>query len=253
MIKASFIREAQLVRLQQNIGSNAKSYAAAAPWLEKYFGADAWRLESQIDMPDDIALKMPSGADLFDLENTRTLYMALKHLTPVQAADERLWAYMTHVTHWNYMRARWPAERYLGKERFVQNIRERYFFMTHKTRAPVRNGLARLWWCGYNSYDESRADPFELTGALLKTLDVTQSILERAFAHNLTVTKSILSVLVEFEKAGKPFYVRDPVRALAQHLVQVGGVTILDALDAGDIRSLVKSKINQLAPEAVPA
>jgi hypothetical protein len=118
--------------------------------------------------------------------------------------------------------------------------------MPNKSRALIRNGMARLWWYGYCSYDENRSDPFELTTALLKNLDVTQSILERAFSLNVNVTKTMLDVLLEREKNGKAFYIRNKVRDLAKYMVQIGGVTIIDALDEPDLRGLVNDKIEQL-------
>lgn len=248
MPKASFLREAQLERLRQNIAPNAKRYSAAEPWLSDYFGADAWYLQSSIDMPDGTDLKPPvSRPELLDLANTRTLYTALRHLSPIQAADERLWVYLSHVTYWDYMRKRWAVEQYAGKPRFAEIVQERYFFMPDRPRALIRNGIARLWWYGYTTYDDTRDDPFELTAVLLKNLDVTQSILERAFSRNRTLTRALLSVLLEREKAGNPFYERESVRDLAKYLVQVGGVTIIDALSFAEIRDAVNRKVDQLS------
>jgi hypothetical protein len=114
--------------------------------------------------------------------------------------------------------------------------------------------MARLWWYGYCSYDKSRDDPFELTGPLLKKLDVTQNLLENAFGRNNQITQAVLGVLLEREKEGKEFYVRDKVRALAKYIVQLGGVTIIDALGQEEIRELVAGKIDQLdGPDAVAA
>ena len=115
MAKVNFLREAQLARLRQNIRVNGKRYSEDEPWLASYFGAEQWALQSSIEA-ETPSLAIPrSKDDLLDLENTRTLYDALRHLTPLQAADERLWSYMTHVTFWDYMRKRWPAEQYQGK------------------------------------------------------------------------------------------------------------------------------------------
>ncbi len=251
MAKALFIREAALERLRQNIVPNAKRYTTDEPWLSDYFGADPWHLQSSIDMLDATVLKHPSSkTDLLDLENTRALYTALRHLTPIQAADERLWAYLSHVMHWEYMRKRWPVEQYAGKPRFAEIVQERYFFMPDRPRALIRNGIARLWWYGYTTYDDQRDDPFELTAVLLKSLDVAQSILERAFSRNRTVTRAMLSVLLERERAGKPFYERERIRELAKYLVQLGGVTIIDALSLSEIRDVVSRKVAQLSPAA---
>lgn len=254
MTKALFIREAQLERLRQNVKPNAARYSEKQSWLADYFGAESWCLQSSIDLPDSLVLKVPtSKTELFDLENTKRLYRALRHLTPIQASDERLWAYLCHVTYWDYMRQRWPAEQYAGKARFAENVLERYFFMSDRPRALIRNGIARLWWYGFTTYDEERDDPFELTAVLLKNLDVTQSILERAFSRNRTVTRVVLSALLQREKDGNPFYHRDNVRDLAKYLVQVGGVTIIDALSSDEIRALVNSRIQELTAVAATA
>lgn len=248
MNKLTFLKQNSLDRLQANINANHHRYSDNAPWLSSYFSGWAWMQESNLIQAADFQLHMPiSKTELCDLENTRIVYTALRHLTPLQAADPRLWVYFTHVTHWEYMRKRWPIEQYLGKQNLRENIQERYFFMPNKSRALIRNGMARLWWYGHCSYDETRQDPFELTTALLKNLDVTQSILERAFSLNTNVTKTMLGVLLEREKAGKAFYVRDKVRDLAKYMVQIGGVTIIDALDEPDLRDLVSEKIEQLA------
>jgi len=129
MAKALYLQEAQLERLRQNILPNAKRYAEDKPWLGDYFGGAAWYVQSNIiDMPENVQLKPPaSKTELFDLENTKTLYTALSHLTPMQAADERLWVYLSHVTHWDYMRKRWGVEQYSDNPRFSQVMQERYF------------------------------------------------------------------------------------------------------------------------------
>lgn len=248
MSKLTFLKQKSLDRLQTNINSNLHRYTEESPWLTSYFAGSAWLQESNLVEAPSFQLQLPiSKTELCDLENTRTVYTALRHLTPLQASDPRLWAYMTHVTHWEYMRKRWPVEQYHGKQNLRDNIQERYFFMPNKSRALIRNGMARLWWYGYCSYDERRSDPFELTTALLKNLDVTQSILERAFSLNLKVTRTILAVLMEREKSGKAFYSRSKVRDLTKYMVQIGGVTIIDALDEPDLRELVNEKIEQLA------
>lgn len=249
MAKTLIMRETQLERLRQNISSNASRYVLEKPWLANYFGTDQWFLQSTVEMPS-LELTVPtSKVDLFDLENTKTVYSALRHLSPLQASDERLWAYLTHVTFWDYMRKRWPVEQYSG-QRLAENLQDRYFFMSDRPRALIRNGIARLWWYGYTTFDEQRDDPFELTGVLLKNLDVTQSILERAFSRNRVVTHAVLMVLLEREKEGAPFYARAKVRDLAKYLVQVGGVTVIDALSFAQISDLVARKVADLAAPA---
>ncbi len=254
MNKLNFLRQDSLDRLRSNIESNQNHYTEDAPWVSAYFSGATWFIESNIGCSESIELLLPtSKSELFDLENTRIVYSALKHLTPVQASDPRLWAYFTHVSHWQYMRKRWPVEQYLGKPRLKEILQERYFFMPDRSRALLRNGMARLWWYGYCSYDETRSDPFELTGALLKKLDVTQNLLENAFGRNIQITQAVLGVLLDREKEGKSFYVREKVRDLARYIVQIGGVTIIDALPEDELRELVVAKIEQLSDIAAAA
>jgi len=242
MTKLKFLKQSSLDRLRANIAPNQKRYTQAESFLNDYFAGASWYVESNIAMPDKLDLQIPtSKSDLLDLENTRIVYSALKHLSPLQASDQRLWAYFTHVSHWEYMRSRWPAEQYAGKERFKEVMNERYFFLSDRSRALLRNGMARLWWYGYCTYDESRKDPFELTGALLKKLDVAQNFAENAFGRNVDVIKALLSVVLEHE-----FYEREPVRDLARYINQIGGVTIIDAIPADELRELFSAKIEQL-------
>lgn len=254
MTKARLLGTAQLETLRVNIAGNAKQYALPASWLAGYFQGNDWSLSSSLELPDELSLQVPTDESLLlDLENTRILYSALKHLTPTQASDERLWAYLTHVTFWPYMRARWGVEKYLENPRLADVVQERYFFMSDRPRALIRNGIARLWWYGYTTYDDTRDDPFELTAVLLKNLDVAQSVLERAFSRNRTVAHAVLSVLRKLEQDGTPFYDRAKVRELAKFLVQLGGVTIIDALGRPEIEQIVLGKAGELNRAPVAA
>ena len=243
------MRESSFDKLRTAIAPNQGRYAGEQPWLGSFFGSSAWRFESDLVQAPQLVLKIPESKAAFtesDLENTRIVYAGLRHLSPLQAADPRLWAYLTHEAHWEYMRKRWPIEGD-GKRDPLKFIQERYLFMPNLSRALIRNGIARLWWYGYCSYDAKRSDPFELTAVLLKNLDVTQSILERAFSLNRSVTQTVLEILLEREQMGRPFYLRYQVRELARYLVRVGGVTILDALDKAELRGLIAAKVEQLA------
>src|SRR5579875_3321643 len=117
MGKLTFLKQNSLDRLQANINSNLHMYTESSPWLKSYFSGSAWLQESNIVESPSFQLQQPiSKTELCDLENTRIIYTALRHLTPLQASDARIWAYMSHVTHWEYMRKRWPVEQYHGKQ-----------------------------------------------------------------------------------------------------------------------------------------
>ena len=105
--------------------------------------------------------------------------------------------------------------------------------------------MARLWWYGHCTYDQQRSDPFELTGALLKKLDVAQNFAENAFGRNVDVIKTLLEVVLEHD-----FYERAPVRNLARYINSIGGVTIIDAMPRDDLREMFTAKIAQLSVAA---
>jgi hypothetical protein len=250
MTKLKFLKLSSLDRLRSNIVPNQKRYMQEESFLNDYFAGASWYVESNILIPDTIELQIPdSKTELLDLENTRIVYSALKHLTPLQASDQRLWAYFTHVSHWHYMRKRWPVEQYVAKDRptekYKDYINQRYLYVSDRSRSLLRNGLARLWWYGYCTYDEKRSDPFELTGALLKKLDVAQNFAENAFGRNVDVIKTLLEVVLERE-----FYEREPVRDLARYINSIGGVTIIDAIPRDDLREMFTAKIDQLSVAA---
>lgn len=246
MGKIRYLTNSSITNLRGNLYENSHFYNESPPWLEKFFEGKNWYGEATQEMPS-IDLKMPEGTELFDLENTKIIYSKLKNLPLTLAIDERFWAYLTHVVFWDYMRARWPLGDKKDKKKTEEYLRTRYLFMPNPDRRLVRNGISRLWWYGHVSYDASRTNPFELTKALLyKKLDVAQSLLERSYSRNKTITKTILSMLVEKEAAGTPFSDRPTFRPLVMHLNGIGGVTMLDSLVEDDIRNIVENKLVQL-------
>ncbi|WP_405081712.1 DUF6339 family protein [Paenibacillus chitinolyticus] len=244
-MELSYISDSSLEELKVNIISNLEKYKEEEVWVDKYFEATTWNFPSKIRI-ENIDLHMPQSSTIhFDFENTKKIYASMKGLSILQATDERLWVYLTHTIFWKYMRKRWPVESYLDKDKPVEAIKERYFFMANRDRALIRNGIARLWWYGYVSYDESREDPFELTKVLLSKLDIAQSLLERSFSRNPDITKAVLSVLKQKEHESS-FIDRENFRSLMMYINQLGGVTILDTLAQEDLEELIREKIETL-------
>lgn len=237
-----YFKQSSLDALKANIDGNLKRYQSPTPWLDEVFVDVSYSLEADIPGAEGLELMLPVNGELYDLENTRRVYSALRHLDHAQAIDERLWAYMTHVYYWNYMRSRWPLE---GKDRPSVFLRERYFFISNRDRALTRNGMARLWWYGYVSYDETKKDPFELTRLLLYTLDITASLLERSFSRNQSITRGVLEALAERQAQGDPIPDRETFRRAMKHLVLIGGVTILDSLDQEEVKERVLAELEE--------
>jgi len=246
MTNLVYLKQGHLDDLRHHINANINYYRQPDPWLDSFFKEGGWYLPSKIPFGDVELISPKSATEHYDFENTKIIYDALKGLSLTQASDERLWASLCHTTFWKYMRSRWPVEDWADKPRVNELIKERYFLIPNRSRGLIRNGIARLWWYGYVSYDEKRTDPYELTRVLLKTLDISESLLGRAFSHNRNIAKTILSSMAKLETLGKPFYHRESFRDLMKYINQVGGVTILDALDPSDLESLLDAKIKKI-------
>ncbi|MFQ7528917.1 MAG: DUF6339 family protein [Mediterraneibacter gnavus] len=70
-----------------------------------------------------------SGGPETDFSNAKILYEALQgHINLVQASDLRLWAYMAHKQHWDYMHTRWgidlPDDEDEAEENETKNLRQ---------------------------------------------------------------------------------------------------------------------------------
>ncbi len=190
--------------------------------------------DTEISMPK-VELVFPEGKDnLKDLENTKIVYDAYRGLTPTQASDARLWTYLTHVTFWDYMKMRWPPSE---AKRPLNRIRDRYFLRSLNLETLTRNGISRLWWYGYLTYDENRNNPWELAEILLSRVDLAAGITERAIGCNAEIRNAILEFLSENPEVLKS---ENRTRELLVKLNLVGGVTNLPFLNKEEIKALLE-------------
>lgn len=243
MPRLKYMRLSALTTLQDEVPNTLPLYEKKTPFVDGFFGKSNYALESKLEISSHLKLEEPRGKqDLRDFENTRIIYEAFKHLTPLQASDARLWTYLTHVTFWEHMRRRWPVEEKKPEEQ-INYVKAHYFVETQASRMLIRNGLANLWWYGYLTYDSDREDPYALTRVLLSKLDVASSLLERTLGRNRNVLHACLEVVMEHPDIAK----RDLIRALVRELNFYGGVSILDHLAKAEIKDLATKRFEILA------
>lgn len=240
--------------LRELMKSDVTRYQLEESWVDSLMPDRSVYATTKIgDLPEDLLL-LPEGDEKFDLENSKRLYTALHGLTLTQAADPRLWSYLTHVKYWKYMRKRWPIKANAESDKVKGSIVSRYFLVGDKARALTRNGVARLWWAGHTCYATARAgDEFAYARALFATQDVYASLMERAFSKNKKIIQPVLSVLTKEMSKGSPFDNRDNVRDLGKHLVLLGGAMVLEILDPSSIEDIVSKFIAELSSEAKSA
>lgn len=213
-----------VARLHERASENQSSYGDDHSWLDTFAGGQPYRHESNlvVDPPPELRFD-GDDADSRDAENAMRVYQWLRKLTPAIAMEERLWAYLTHVTFAEYMAKRWPPKNKGAVER-------RYLFEGGSFSSLARNGIARLWWAGYLTIDEKRDDPFELTRTLFLRQDIQVSLLERSLGKCRGVRHGVLEYLRVNESwlSSESFGKR--IQFILKELNLLGGVAVLDAL-----------------------
>jgi hypothetical protein len=249
------LKENFAIKLTGSISDNLTRYKRDKPWPAEFAGSSSWEFETGLVPAEALELAMPDGDNLKDVENAIRMHCALPSLTPVQARDPRLWTHLTHVELWEYMRRRWPVEKHLSNKQRARNIIEsRYFVARNESRALLRNGAARLWWLAKLSHDESRDNPYELTGILLSTLDITQQILERSLGR----APAIVHGFLEFLQINPELLVggnlsRERIRQLAKFLNLNGGVCLLDCLSDTGVIAMLQGEYDQIRAQDAAA
>lgn len=170
-----------------------------------------------------------------DVENIKRVYNHLKGLTESQASDERIWVAYTLSEAIDYMKYRWMPKDDSDKL-------DRYFFNNTTKRSLFRNGIARLWWIGYHTYDPNRSDPYELTEFICRDQDFINNLLDIGFASNPTISKASIAALMDAEKKGITVD-RDVVRDISQYINLLGGTYILDCLSYDEIYDKLKERL----------
>lgn len=233
-----YLQEDKLIYLNANVRTNIinRNYFKKESWIQDWLEPECV-LDSGKKV-SDITLIIPkkSGTET-DFENCKKLYIGLKDLTLEQASDDRLWTYLTHVTFWEYMIKRWPLED-KADDKIDNFIKERYFLRKNSDRSLLRNGLSKLWWIGYTTYDEKRKDPFEITKFLLSDTDLQSGLMDRSISRNKDFTKNILLSLMDYSKT-YGFPSRSKRRYLWKYINRLGGVKVLDMLDYAEINSII--------------
>lgn len=235
--------------LHGSIALNLDKYVDNNAWLNEEPAKRSHEIITGLELDSTVALELPENGDLKDTSNAINFHKALRHLTPLQARDPRLWTKLSHINYWSYMRSRWPVDKLMNeREKAVRFIDSRYFVTQNQSRALLRNGIARLWWTAELTHDPARENPYELTAILFSTLDVTQQLAERNMGRSPNVTKGFLEflsrnsniLLIGGDKN------RQRIRKLAKYLNMVGGVCVLDVLSRNEIIGLLDKEFNNI-------
>lgn len=137
------------------------------------------------------------------------------------------------------MQKRWPVSEQ-GGDKKKNYIKDRYLLPNTNLRTLTHNGISRLWWFGYLTYDEYRENPWELTETLLRGTDLPTSLLERAIGSNRNIRNGVL----EFFCENPSLITSKSVQEILKMLNIVGGVQNLPFLDSSEIKEIMNKLKN---------
>lgn len=220
--------------LTANRKSNIDKYLEKTPWLDSYFSGHPYEFETNLSREKARLIISSSPKD--DLENIKLFYTNYRDLSLEEASDARLWTYFAHKRYYDYTVSRWVS----GDQITDAKVRERFFY-SKTGKGKLRNALARLWWYGKASYDESYDDPYILTKILVAKQDIAQNIFERNFSRNTGLTRKILKVLHTMELNGELLPKREEFRSFSKALIRAGAFAVTDILSEQQIEKMMKS------------
>ena len=252
-MKVYFLKQKALDMLEKDISDNIEKYQGTEQWAENYFiskDMPNYYFDTEIEVPD---YQLIIGGPETDFQNAKIVYEAFsQRINPVQASDLRLWAYLAHIQHWDYMNTRWKIdaadeedeeyddapreegeEKNPGTNKILDRIGYRYFFKASKGKAFVRQGISRLFWSAYLTYDADNDNPYEHTEYFFSKQDIFTSITERSYARNKVLVLAALKELKAHPELG-----RTEIRLFLAKLNQAGAIKVLDFLDKAQAEEL---------------
>ncbi|SHG56107.1 DUF6339 family protein [Ornithinibacillus halophilus] len=243
-MKLKFISEETLMDLRTNYSTYKDYYYTKDNfWFDNYFSEPGRVIESKIefDMPE---LNYHEDYSVSDRENVKKIYDAFKHLNLSQATQERLWSGLAHTQFRDFSYYRLKNEL---ENKNDTRINTGMFFKNSKKRSLFVHVLARLWWVGYMTYDETNEkNPYWLTEFFCEKDFSARSVVFFAsnFTSNRNITKGILKTLLKWQELGIPIK-RDHFVQANKYLNVVGGAMILDMLTVEEVEEMVDSYLKK--------
>lgn len=167
-----------------------------------------------------------------DFKTAITLYEAFEKLEPIQASDERLWTYLSHVDLYPYMTKRWSSTYKRNAKNDKDYILEHWFLNSSAQSSLLRHALAGLWWSVYLSIDVNKGkNKYDLTKILFRQLDFpTRTLGTYKLGRHKEAVIGILEFIQENEDLFKTKF-EDKTRFVTKYLNVVGGVKPISYFD----------------------
>ena len=241
-MKLQFVSWDTIAAIKSNLDQYAIKFTYPSnDWIAEELGFSPFT-DTKYTMPE-IQLDMSEDKPfLTEAKNIQLIYDNFNFLSDSQASDERIWAGLCLGPFWTYVQYRWE----IAKKCTNSIIEQHYFFGFGARRSLTRNAIARLWWVGRLTYDETRTDPYELTKFVCENANFVVDILERNTSNNPRIIRAFLNAVLKARDEGLCINTKN-IRELEKYLNLLGGTYILDCLPPDKIFNKVLEKAHEIA------
>ena len=125
--------------------------------------------DTEIDF-DFEKLKTSDESDNIERDNIKIIHKSLKHLTPVQACQEKLWVGMYNTYYINHIFD--YIDQNKNKKNINSTLKSSIIFTWGGNRSLIVQNLSRMWWLGQYLYDED--DNFHKKPRFLREIETYQ-------------------------------------------------------------------------------
>ncbi|MBD1435177.1 hypothetical protein H8B06_20325 [Sphingobacterium sp. DN00404] len=194
-----------------------------------------------INFPEGLSEKLNTSDDY---KSAIQIYEAFRELEPIQASDERLWTYLSHVDLYPYMIKRWDdVQKGIAKDN-KKFILDHWFLSSSTQSSLMRHAIAGLWWSVYLSTDNTRMDnKYHLTKILFRQLDFpTRTLGTYKLGRHKEAVIGILEFIEDNEDLFKTKF-EYKTRFVTKHLNVIGGVKPISYYD----RNFFKEELKKIS------
>ncbi len=216
-----YFEEAAYDKLSSDISKNSEKYFLAENWLDEYFQSAPYIEESTIQIQRVNLMDFIKPED--DIHSVKSIYTAYKdQISPLTATNKYMWSCLCHKEFSEYITERW-----LKNSRDIPKTIKTRLFMDGKA-GKFDNAIARLWWYGYISYDETAPNPYHLTEVLLSAQQICTDLIDESYSSNRTVVKAMLLALKTIKEEFPEKGLSQPWRDCVKYINRRGAVMNLD-------------------------
>lgn len=192
--------------------------------------------------PDGLLERLDPTPD-GDLQSAIAIYEAYPDLSPLFAQQDDLWVYLTHVDLFEYVKKRWPikASKDIGLANQCDFIEDHWF---RHSKHLFRTSIGGLWWQVKLTMDETRDNPFELTGVYFKCgQDFHQRFGELSLIRHKEAMVGVLEFLKNHDYLIEKGF--DPKGQFISRLFNnIGGTKLLSSLPREYFTEVLEKKLS---------